>query len=206
MMKDHAALSKISYRAGRGEKSINEGLKKNRLDKRMEYVPELSNEDHVTFFDKDRQKAVVAYRGTRLDDPGDLFTDLSIYFGVQRFTPRFDDALKTAKRARKMFGDGNVELTGHSLGGSQALYATSKTGIPSHAFNPGKGYHKPNMLEAYDNVAGRLNPAFDRLNRDNATVYTTGLDPISFNSIKSPAELQLVRPTQLDVHGIDNFL
>lgn len=211
--KEYAALSKAAYgaRPNNDEADLRKrlrkggGLRRNQTD-RFELVRELSNEDHVTFFDTKRNKAVVAFRGTRLDDPGDLFADLGIYFGVQRFTPRFQDALSTARAAQKMFGSENVEYTGHSLGGAQALYATSKTGSPSYAFNPGKGYHKPGILDAYDALASYYDPKFDRLNDQNATIYTTGLDPISFNSIRSPADLRLVAPSQLDVHSIDNFL
>lgn len=201
----YAKLSKLAYLAGSKRGRIDRSLARQGLSKYVDYVPDLSDANQLTFFDKQRGKAVVAFRGTQLNNARDLFTDVAIFFGVERLTPRFRAAVDTAERARKRYGKDNVEFTGHSLGGTQALYATNKTGLPSYAFNPGKGFERYDIGSKFDTVAS-LFGSTDRLSPSNATIYTTGLDPISFASHRYNANTEFVRPTQLDVHGIDNFI
>mgnify|MGYP000105397479 CR=1 FL=1 len=204
--RNYAALSKVAYLGQADARKINKELSKHGLAHTMEYVPSLSDNNHTTFYNRKTGKAVISYRGTDLGNVKDLFTDTAIFFGVERMTPRFSDALDTAKKAQKMYGKKNVEVTGHSLGGSQALYVTSKTGIPSYAYNPGKTFQQYDLLSRYDSVRDFFCPSCNKINPSNSTVYTTGLDPISYNASRTDASVQYVRPKSLDVHGIDNFI
>lgn len=99
---------------------------------------ELSNSNR-TVYHKDG-KAVVSFRGTDLSGSKnrwkDLGTDALLAFGLQDLSTRFQNAKKTTDQAISKYGKDNVSLTGHSLGGAQALYVHQKTGVDTHAFNP----------------------------------------------------------------------
>jgi hypothetical protein len=99
----------------------------------------LSNRDRTVY--SREGKAVVAFRGTNLSGTTDRWRDLGadalIALGLQDLSHRFRDAKKTTKYAMDKYGDDNVTLVGHSLGGSQALHVHTKLGIDTHAFNPG---------------------------------------------------------------------
>lgn len=204
--RNYAVLSKVAYQGDADEKKIQKELSKYRLGRIMEYVPSLSNGNHTTFYNKRTGKAIIAYRGTNVSDPKDLLTDAAIFFGVERMTPRFADAVDTAEKAQKMFGKKNVEVTGHSLGGSQAMYVSSRMGLPSYAYNPGKTFRQFDLLNRYDQVRDFFCPKCDKMSPDNTTVYTTGWDPISWGASREEASIRYVNPKQLDVHGIDNFI
>lgn len=100
---------------------------------------ELSSRDR-SVYTKDG-KAVVAYAGTRLynkkDRVRDLAVDAAISLGLGHLTARFRDGAKLAQQTAAKYGKENVTLTGHSMGGSTALYSNSRTGLETHAFNPG---------------------------------------------------------------------
>jgi hypothetical protein len=100
---------------------------------------DLSNSNRAVYH-KDG-KAVVSFRGTDLSGSKnrwkDLGTDVLLALGLESMSTRFQNAKKTTDAALTKYGEGNVSLTGHSLGGSQALYVHQKTGLDTHAFNPG---------------------------------------------------------------------
>lgn len=76
---------------------------------------------------------VVAYAGT---DPGqfaDLRTDAAQAFGLD--SAQYNQAVALAKKAEVAFGDGNVVVTGHSLGGGLASAAALATGATGVTFN-----------------------------------------------------------------------
>lgn len=125
----HAQLAKASY----GKEAPGHGYQ---LD------TELSNRDrHV--YHKDG-KAVVAFRGTNLSGTKDRFRDLAadalITLGLTHTSKRFKGAAETTDKALQKYGKENVSLTGHSLGGSQALHVSKKNkdlNLETHAYNPG---------------------------------------------------------------------
>ena len=125
----HAQLSKAAY----GKEDPAHGYQ---LD------TELSNRDRKVYH-KDG-KAVVAYRGTNLSGSKDRFRDLAadglIALGLTNASKRFKGANDTADKALQKYGKENVSLTGHSLGGSQALHVAKKhkdLNLETHAYNPG---------------------------------------------------------------------
>ena len=79
---------------------------------------------------------VVAYRGTDnwgLTNPGDA--DDNVLQGLGFETGQYSDAIALAQRAEQVFGDGNVAVTGHSLGGGLASAAALATGASGVTFN-----------------------------------------------------------------------
>ena len=122
----HANLSDLAYKssdeADRHARSL--GYKVDRS---------LSNPNATTFVN-DRGEAIISYRGTQLTNPDDLSADLHILTGSRKHK-RFDDALDLARRVKSKYS--NVQATGHSLGGTQALHVNKNLGIPVHAYNPG---------------------------------------------------------------------
>jgi hypothetical protein len=100
---------------------------------------ELSNSNRTVYV-KDG-KAVVSFRGTDLSSKKnkwkDLGNDALIAVGLQDLSSRFRKSNQITNKAIEKYGKENVSLTGHSLGGSQALYVHTKTGLDTHAFNAG---------------------------------------------------------------------
>jgi len=52
---------------------------------------------------------------------------------------RFRGAEKAYRNTAKKYGKENVQVTGHSLGGSQAVHVGRKYGVEGTAFEPGSG-------------------------------------------------------------------
>jgi len=183
----------------------------------------LSDHDHVTFVDGSSGRAVVAYRGTDKTNVSDLFTDAAIFLGVQDHTKRFKRAAEVARKAVDKYGEENVHATGHSLGGSQALYATRVTGMPSYAYNPGRSLDLVNKAavpfqldlgldildsEARKNAAAENKESKRNRRRTDSHAYVTGMDPVSAGQWLHPEEamVHFVPPKSVDIHGLDNFL
>ena len=118
--------------------------------------PDLSQKSRTVFYNKARNKAVIAYKGTTPSlNPihSDLAADLGILANVPKYLiGRFRGAEKVYNQTKKKYGKDNIEVTGHSLGGSQALYIGRKYGAKGTAFEPGVG-----LSDAYTkSTAGRL--------------------------------------------------
>lgn len=120
--REMATLSDAAYKPG----TVPEGWKVGK---------ELSNENRSLFHRNGN--AVVAYRGTDLSGKKnkwkDTGTDALITLGLGDLSSRLRSAKKTAYRDQEKYGKENVTLTGHSLGGSSALYAHTKTGLAGDA-------------------------------------------------------------------------
>lgn len=79
---------------------------------------------------------VIAYRGTDswgVGRGGDLLDNLGQGLGID--TAQYSRAVDLATMAHKVFGEGNVAITGHSLGGGLASAAMVATGMPGVTFN-----------------------------------------------------------------------
>jgi hypothetical protein len=81
---------------------------------------------------------VISYRGTNPLDVADLAADAAIALGWNHMSGRFWEADRTYQAAVKKYGADNVEVTGHSLGGAEALYVARKYGAGGTVFNPGE--------------------------------------------------------------------
>jgi len=131
---DYAELSKGAYNPSKQEGTTRAlGYE---IDK------SLSSRYHTVYYHAGRNKAVVAYRGTVPHNASDLYADATDIFGSSRKmfdSPRFRQADALYKQTVKKYGRQNVEVTGHSLGGSQAMYIGKKYNTKGIAFEPGIG-------------------------------------------------------------------
>jgi hypothetical protein len=141
-------------------------------------------------------RAVLAFRGTNPLNVTDLGTDVMIALGMERYTRRFAASLDVTERLISKYGIENVEVTGHSLGGTQALYVNSKTGVKATAFNPGAWLPQAEQ-GMINHIKGITQP--------DATIYSTTLDPISLLSVFQGARYIHVKANTVQVHALSNF-
>ena len=102
-----------------------------------QYIPDDSDTD-VAVYKRDG-RYYVSYRGT--SKSGDILPDLSILAGVEDNNNKFDEADAKFKQisthAREDPAFKNIQVTGHSLGGTKALYVAEQNGVNAKVFNPG---------------------------------------------------------------------
>jgi len=212
-MHDMALLSQLAYDApvmGTSSPSFQAALEA-KLGGRFAVDPSIANgQDAVAFVEKSTDggpdKVVVAFRGTDVRDASDLWTDIAIFFGVQGLTSRFAAARDTVARAVAKYGAGNVTTTGHSLGGTQALYTAARfsgSGVVAHAFNPGYGVPLTQQ-KLLNSLVGKY--ANSTSSSSNLNAYSTGLDPISFFQPGLGVNVHYSLPKYRNVHGLQNFL
>ena len=129
---EHAVLSQAAYdlvKFQKGCKSL--GCK---VD------DELSQKSRTVFYDKKENTVVIAYKGTNPSHISDLIADGQIANGMDEYlSGRFKGAKKVYRQTTKKYGKENVQVTGHSLGGSQAVPVGRKYGAIGTAFEPGSG-------------------------------------------------------------------
>ena len=115
----------------------NKAKEKQALEKSGYYKDTLlSGKKDKVYVDKKTKQSYVVYKGTDPTDWKDLATDAAIAVGLGRFTPRFKNAKKLAKKAKAKYGESNTIAVGHSLGGSLA----TESGLPTRVtFNKGVG-------------------------------------------------------------------
>lgn len=166
-----------------------------------EIDPNLSNRNRTTYYNQDTGKAVMSFRGTNVKNKADLATDALLALGLKDFSSRFKNANKYSKKAFEKYGKENVVFTGHSLGGSQALYVNSKHGNETHAYNP---FVEPKHAKAQLLTKG-LFSLFKRPVKTNANIYKTTTDPISIFAPLSDANVKEIKPTRKNGHALKNF-
>jgi|GEM_PF-5619992 len=96
----------------------------------------LSTKKDKVYYSPMDKKAYVVYNGTNPKDIRDLATDAALAVGVGRFTPRFKQAKRIAKKAVSKYGSEHTVAIGHSLGGSLATESGLKHRV---TFNKGVG-------------------------------------------------------------------
>jgi len=172
-----------------------------------EIDPQHSNRNRTLYQHRESGKAILAFRGTDLKSKskfGDLGSDALLALGLHGLSSRFRNAKKATDKAIATYGKDNLAVVGHSLGGSQALYANSKRGLEAHAFNPGVSgaMVRKNLM---DSLGAQL---FKRKPKPNATVYTTGKDIISgLSPLLVKTKTVLVKPKKgVNAHSLQNFM
>jgi hypothetical protein len=131
---------------------------------------ELSDENHIVVQRPDGS-AIVAYRGTDPTNPNDLMADLLILGGAYKDAvdlqgTRFNKADEYYRNTITKYSD--VDVTGHSLGGSMGIAIGSLYGAKTVVFNPGASPFE---------LAGRT-----QLPQHNAKIYKTeALDLVSMS-------------------------
>ena len=138
--------------------------------------PQLSDKNSVVLTNRD--SVVVSYRGTDIFNLGDLYSDANILIGRHR-TPfpsqRFFEAEEKYEKTKQKY-EGDITLTGHSLGQTSALYVGRKHGVRSVGFNTGSG--------PADIAVGQACKLLGRCNEyKNHTIYTTKGDIISYEPL-----------------------
>lgn len=169
--------------------------------------PEFSNRNRQVWINPQTRHAVLAHRGTipGMNSRGvaDLSTDAALAAGLEWATPRFNNAVKYGKKVKDKYGkDFKYTATGHSLGGSQALYLQKRLGMEAVTFSA----HTPTRRVPDEALASIL--GFPR-NTKGLTNYTTAYDPIGLGTLASyyPARNTFVVPqTSKGAHDLDNFL
>lgn len=102
------------------------------------FDPEYSTNNASTFIRPDGT-AIIAYRGTRPTNFDDINTDAAILAGQHRTEmphPRFVEAVNHYNFVKDKYN--NVDLTGHSLGGTLADYVGRMHDERAVVFNPGE--------------------------------------------------------------------
>jgi len=100
---------------------------------------ELSQPSRKVFYNKSKNKAVVAYKGIDPKHIYDLIVDGQIFNAMDEYLSGRFRADKAYRNTAKKYGKENVQVTGHSLGGSQAVHVGRKYGVEGTAFKPGSG-------------------------------------------------------------------
>lgn len=88
------------------------------------------------FYNKKKNTAVIAYKGTNPSHVSDLIADGQIANGMDQYlSGRFRGAKKVYRQTTKKYGKEHVQITG----GSQAVHVGRKYGAIGTAFEPGSG-------------------------------------------------------------------
>lgn len=197
---EYAVLSKASYdfyyghhKEARAELDAY-GFENYRIDE------DHSDGNSITIVRPDTS-AVISYRGTDFTSASDLLADWQILVGLhsnpfmEPLNPsnRFEEASQKYERVKEKYP--NVSLTGHSLGGAQALHVARRHSADSYTFNPGASpFAEPFTLLTSDRPQ---------------TVFTTGDDFISYASYLSKDHIITVPrkdKMQYYSHSLVNFL
>lgn len=100
------------------------------------HLKEYSSPDRTVWRHNNTGHVVVAFRGTNTKNWRDVTSDALLALGQQGLSHRFYNAKQVTEALIKKYGKENVSVTGHSLGGSEALYVSRKYGVNAHVFNP----------------------------------------------------------------------
>lgn len=92
---------------------------------------------HAEIYQHEDGHYVVAYRGSEVGTEQSQIMDWvnNGQQGLGMDSDQYSAAMELAQRAEHVFGDGNVALTGHSLGGGLASAASLHTGAAAVTFN-----------------------------------------------------------------------
>ena len=137
------------------------------------------SDDYSVVITRPDGSAVISYRGT--DALEDVIPDVAVLFGRHSpfltkhrllVTDRFERAFQKYERASTKHPI--AYLSGHSLGATQAITTARKYGLTSTTFNPGSS---PLVEMLHAGVC-----SISDCGEKTQTIYTTGMDPISFSS------------------------
>lgn len=183
---EYAKLSSLAYEQDAGK------LKKNARKLGYDIDEELSSANHTVFRNRKTGKAVIAYRGTNPSNRDDLAADYDIARG-KREHQRFNEALHVAKKTQAKYKD--VEVTGHSLGGTQALHVYETLGVRARVYNPGSA-PRGQKLKIHSN--GRA-PEIVRHEDD---LVSLGYAPYATETYKTSTDNPFQYPDLLKAHNI----
>ncbi len=140
----YKTLSRAVYE-GNGNATVDETLQLNRtledgtsvttqINSSGQNVYSTSSGMQAVAFRNAQNEIVIAYRGTELNDIGDVSSDINILLGNIP-QAQLTDAENFYKAVVAQYGDENIVITGHSLGGAIAQIIGSKTGKLTYTYN-----------------------------------------------------------------------
>jgi len=186
-----AKISRLAYKLGEQRDRVSG----EQLIDGYRVVPELSDDNSVVV--ANGSNAIIGYRGTIPTKTADLVADYHITFGTTAESRRFREAEEKFKRVRDTAKYSDIRVTGHSLGGAQAIHIAKMFHVPCWAWNPGQGVSEQYLNETtvYPNIR---------------TYHILG-DPISDTAgLENPSavyvfpRISVINP--LANHSLDNFL
>jgi len=187
-----AKISSLAYKLGQ------ERIKLESDEQFMEgyrVVPELSDDNSVVV--ARGSQTIIGYRGTIPTKTGDLVADYHITFGSTGESRRFREAEEKFKRVKATQRYSDIWVTGHSLGGAQAIHVAKIFQVPCWAWNPGQGVSEDylNDTKVYPEIR---------------TYHILG-DPISDTAgLENPSAVYVFPRVSsynpLANHSLDNFL
>ena len=193
----YATMSKKAYQQGKDRNIFNYDIDN-----------ELSRDDITVYKHKLSNDVVLAFRGTDLSTKverkpvksisdiwysrgfRDIFADASLAAYSPEYNHRFYNYKKTTQDAIKKYGHSNVKVTGHSLGGSGALWISNELDVKAVAHNPFIHPIDAALGTAYSNAVIRANPG----------------DPISVAAPFANAKIEMGAPSSRFQHGIENWV
>lgn len=174
---------------------------------------ELSSLKNRVFRDPNTGKVVISYRGTdpMILKPGvagiptvdpasveDLIDDAAIlnFFMPESRMSRFQEADKLYQQVVQKYGKENVTLTGHSLGGTIALYVAEKNDVVSYTYNPGIS-----AISAFQKHEDNVSKQY---------IFRTKYDPVSVGALIASWDNNRVvntipQSSVFNPHGTGNF-
>eukprot|EP00877_Chromochloris_zofingiensis_P005201 jgi/Chrzof1/14682/Cz09g11270.t1 len=75
----------------------------------------------------------IAFRGTT--SGRDIYTDMLLHTGSERLSPRFSESLQVVQSYKEKYPTYQIFVTGHSLGGSIAIWLSQQLGVQAVTFN-----------------------------------------------------------------------
>ena len=176
------------------------------------YVPNLSDVDAKTFYKKSDNQAVIAFRGSQTAEDWAI-TDATLALNAKQLqhTERFTRHSKLVNRVVDHYGSSNVQLTGHSLGGTEAIFHGLPRDLHANAFNPGSTPH-PDLKSVFEERAGQAAAGSGKSLADvynNHNVHHVKSDPVSaFSSYSDFPKYTYAVPTGMPyykAHNMKNF-
>lgn len=155
----------------------------------------LSGDNSVVVVPTEEDHAIIGFRGTNPTRLDDIIAGIHVLADTLDKSVRFKDALATYRQVSQKYG--LVKVTGHSLGGTQAIYIARKFPVDCWAWNPGQGISK-RYLD-------------DKTTYPNIRTYHIIGDPLSrFAGLENPDALYrfptISQDKILGNHSLDIFL
>jgi hypothetical protein len=191
---DFARLSKQAYKNTNSERAV----------AGYSILKEFTSPDRVVYQHDASGHVIIAFRGTDVSHPSgkpssrfvrDVTTDVLLGAGATGLSHRFYNAVEVTKSVISRYGRENVSVTGHSLGGSQALHVSNKLRVHAEAYNPHFDW----------------TDAVTRQNYFHATIHVNKTDPVAafyplVHAAKRDIRYNKKAKPFMGQHGIDNFL
>lgn len=193
------AMSKEAYNVGK-QRSIG----------RWKVLPGYTDDNSTVWQNYSTGSIVIAYRGTDPTRRGDLEADLliagdALQPGAHKHSKRFKAAKAKYDLIRSNFKDSKITLTGHSLGGGQAMYVNAMTNTETEVFNP--GYTNPRFWNNSSDFGENLtvNSVFSDVVSAGARLggFLKGKKGVTFRSVMPRSAQDVLKQ---GVHGLDNWV